>query len=80
MVGLPNVRSVALDSAEVKGNATERTEMTRTRRSGVTRPRWDSRVAGMSRGGTKPFGAIKDSKGNFGLEPVDAKSWFTPNE
>ena len=57
---LPNVRSLALDSTEEKGNAAKRAEMTRTCRSDVTKRRLAFRGDGISSGGTKPYGAIKE--------------------
>jgi hypothetical protein len=80
LVELPNVRSVAPDSAEEKGNAAERIEKARTCRSGVTQRRWEFRGDGTSSGGTEPCGAIKESKCNFELETLEAEPTLTPNE
>ena len=77
---LPNVRSLALDSTEEKGNAAKRAEMTRTCRSDVTKRRLAFRGDGISSGGTKPYGAIKELKQDLELEPVEAKPALTPNE
>jgi hypothetical protein len=67
LTGLPNVRSVALDSPEEKGNAAEGTETLRTCRCGVTQRRWDFRSHRTGSGGTKPCGAIKEPTCGFEL-------------
>ena len=77
---MPNIRSVALDLAEEKGNAAEGAEVLRTCRSGVTERRWDIRSHRTSSGGTNSYGAIKEPKRDFEIEPVEAKPALTPNE
>ena len=77
---LPNVRSVAPDLDEEKGNAAEGAEMARACRSGVTQRRWDFRADGTSSGGTKPYGEIKEPICRFELETVEASTTLTPNE
>ena len=80
LMEMPNVRSVALDLAEEKGNAAEGVEMLRMCRSDVTAPRLDFRSHRTSSVGTNSYGAIKEPKRDFEIEPVEAKPALTPNE
>ena len=76
---LPNVRSVAPDSAEEKGNAAERVGMMQTCRLDVTKPRWRFRAEGTGCGGTQSGGAIKEPKHEDVAELLRPDLWLTPN-
>jgi hypothetical protein len=77
---LPNVRSVALELGEEKGNAAEGAGVSRACRCGVTAPRWGFRSHRTSSVGTSSYGAIKEPKRDFEFGPVEAKPALTPNE